>query len=257
MGVKTPLSLQEAQAIFPEYAIVTLEATTNGIMDTTYIAISGTKQSYILKKYERDLGAKIQADAALLSYLHTQGLNTPLLLAAAPPWYLYTKLSGSSPKHATLSHINALGRFVAHLHNATRTYSTPYDFFDHYPIKTILRGFKKSHFYHYKKFAPLLKHRQTNDGFIHGDLFCDNILFHNNTIAVFDFIDGGNGNFAFDLGVALFACNPHNKKSYTTLLLKAYNQQAKKKIHVKELLQQRQRAQQFYELLRFKRKTVV
>ncbi len=81
-------------------------------------------------------------------------------------------------------------------------------------------------------------------------MFKDNTLFEKNKIAVFDFIDGGLGEFSFDIAVALLSFNPHNRSSHVKSFLQTYNQKAKKKISYEELQKQLKIAAKFYALLR-------
>jgi homoserine kinase type II len=249
MGVKTEITLKEAQKLFSEFHLTQLTATKEGVMDTTYVAKSDAKE-YILKKYERDLGKKIIFDAELLALLHHKGLNVPLLLAQNREWYLYTKLQGSEPRTIRYPHIQALGRFLAKLHNQTAQLKTSEAFLEHYRLTKELREIKSKHYFYYKKLASLHRLTQLCDGFIHGDIFKDNTLFEGNKIAVFDFIDGGCGSFAFELGVVMLSFNPNSRKSYKRVLLKSYNQNAPKRVTLQELEENIQNAAKLYALLR-------
>ena len=73
MGVITKISLEELQQIFPHYSFIKITPTLSGIIDTTYI-VENTQQSFILKKYERDIKTKIKKDIELLNLLHNKGL---------------------------------------------------------------------------------------------------------------------------------------------------------------------------------------
>jgi homoserine kinase type II len=253
VGVQTKLTLTEANELFSELEFVELLATQDGVMDTTYIAKT-TKSTYILKKYERDIPKKITFEARLLLALHQQELNVPLLLHKKKEWYLYTKLSGKSPRHPQLFHLRQLGRFVAKVHQVTQHYNSATDFFDNYALKTILHQQKTKHFYYYKKLFALTQHKKrVLDGFIHGDIFMDNTLFAAQRVALFDFIDGGNGSFAFELGVIALSFNPKRRKSFYRILLLSYNQHAPRKISYDELQKNLQRAAQLYTLLRLNR----
>jgi len=249
MGVKTEITLKEAQKLFKEFHLTQLRATTEGVMDTTYVAKSNT-QAYIVKKYERELGDKIIFDAKLLELLHSKSLNVPLLLAQNGEWYLYTKLQGSEPQTILYPHIQALGRFLAKLHNQTAQLKTSEEFLERDRLTKELREIKSKHYFYYKKLASLHRLTQLCDGFIHGDIFKDNTLFEGNKIAVFDFIDGGCGSFAFELGVVMLSFNPNSRKSYKELLLKSYNQNAPKRVTLQELEENIKNAAKLYALLR-------
>ncbi|QOP42548.1 phosphotransferase [Sulfurimonas sediminis] len=249
MGVKTELTLEELCQLFPKYDFKQIIPTTNGIMDTTYI-VKNSSDAYILKKYERKMGKKVQTEQALLEHLLPCKLNTPQFLEQNKGWYLYTKLQGSMPKTTKLFHIHSLARFLAVFHNKSRNFKDTSPFLQQYDINAMLAFVKKNHFYFYKKLSSLQKFRLKQEGFIHGDIFKDNTLFHKNNIAVFDFIDGGLGEFAFDAAVALLSFNPKNRQLFTRVFLATYNQKKKRKITPAALQKQRNIAAAFYALLR-------
>ena len=249
MGVITEISLEEVQKLFPSYQIVRLDATADGIMDTTYI-ISNADKSYILKKYERDISKKIIADTKLLSNLFEAGLNVPILLSYNKGWYLYKKLDGKNPKWINTNHIVSLARFMAKLHTETKKMKSDSDFMAHYDLKNILNYTKKEHYSYFKKLSFVQEYKPKNDGLIHGDIFVDNCVYNGSKIGVFDFIDAGDGEFLFDIAVALVAFNPYRRSLYLNLFIKTYNQKAPKKIEKKELLKMLKIASAFYALLR-------
>ncbi|UCN00435.1 phosphotransferase [Sulfurimonas sp. SWIR-19] len=249
MGVKTELTLKQLCQLFPKYDFKQIIPTTNGIMDTTYI-VKNSSDAYILKKYEREMGKKVQTEQALLEHLLTCKLNTPQYLEENKGWYLYTKLQGSMPKTTKLFHIQALARFLAEFHNQSKDFTNARPFLAAYEINKMLGFVKKNHYAYYKKLSCVKNIRQKEEGFIHGDIFKDNTLFHKNNIAVFDFIDGGLGEFAFDTAVALLSFNPKNRQLFTRVFLATYNQKKKRKITPAELQKQRNTAAAFYALLR-------
>ena len=241
MGIKTSLSLLEAQKLFPNYSINSLQKSVSGVVDTTYIS-----EKYIIKKYEREVN--IAFDNKLLAYLHTNGLNVPQHLQSSGDWHLYSKLEGKEVKSVKLFHIHSLARFMAKFHSLTKEYDPKKDFLQSYKVDEKLLFAKKLSFCTYKKLQHLQNFSPNNDGFIHGDLFKDNALFECNKIKVFDFIDGAMGNFCFDCAVALVGFD--RRKLYVHTFLKSYNQHAPKKISKKELLAMMNVASHFYALLR-------
>ena len=243
MGVKSSLSLEEAQALFPKYSLRELTPTTNGIIDTTYIT-----KDYILKKYERSITQKIKEDTWRLKRLHSAGLNVSQLIAQNAEWYLYKKLQGKSPSTISYYNIQALARFIAKLHS--QNLPAQEKFIESYEINEKLLTLKRSSYFYYKKLLPLKDFKEHFDSFIHGDIFKDNTVFDKEEIAIFDFIDGGLGSYAFDIAVALLSFNPNNKSSFDNLFLSTYNQHAPKKIALKTLHKYREIASLFYALLR-------
>ena len=245
MGVKTLINLEQVQELFAEFHIQELTPTSDGVMDTTYIA-----GEYILKRYERDIKTKILLDEKHLKTLNDKGLNVPLCLAQKDGWYLYSRLKGKVPKNIKLFHIQELARFMAKLHSATYKKECATSFLQEYDLESVL-SFTKHNFYAYfKKLQSLQNYRAKNDGLIHGDIFKDNTVFEKSKIGVFDFIDAGCGEFAFDIAVCLVAFNPHKRSLHTELFLRTYNQHAPKKVSKESLLKNIQIAAKFYALLR-------
>ena len=134
MGVKSYISLKELNNIFKSYNFISLIPTSSGIMDTTYIA-NTQNNSYILKKYERDLKATIISNAKVLHQLKSIGLNVSVLLDAEKNWYIYEKLDGKEPKLIKTTHIQSLARFLAKMHNFTNKKSLEVDFIQKNDIK--------------------------------------------------------------------------------------------------------------------------
>ena len=131
-------------------------------------------------------------------------------------------------------------------------------FFDKTEVKYMLTCIKKHSFTQFKKYEYLEHLKCKNDGFIHGDLFKDNAVFYGKKIGVFDFIDGGNGNFLFDCAVALFGFDVQkSQKLKKEIFRKSYNQKTIRKIDTKSLDTFFQYAKDYYEMKRFFRKILL
>ena len=123
-------------------------------------------------------------------------------------------------------------------------------FVDEDELTEMLDTVKQNYFYKYKKFFKLKKIVFKQDGIIHGDIFKDNTVFDaKNKIGIFDFSDSGDGDFAFDVGIALFGFGI-KRKSFLILFLKSYNQQAVKKLTMLDLTKNIEFASNFYGLKR-------
>jgi len=246
MGVITPITLQEAREIFPSFNISTLTPTSTGIMDTTYLT-----EQYVLKKYEREID--INADIELLKSL-SASLSVGTCLAQNGEWFLYKRLKGSEPKTITSYHIQALARFLAKFHRQTQGMRCTSAFIENYDLKEILHFTKANYYFYFKKLQSLQDYKPKNDGFIHGDIFKDNTVFEKDKIGVFDFIDGGCGEFVFDMAVCLVAFDAKKHSHYfVNLFLNSYNQRAPKKVQKEELLKMMEIASAFYALLRIQK----
>jgi len=249
MGVKTPLTLDEAKALFSEFSFINIQATDSGIIDTTYI-VTTNNRSYILKKYERDIEEKIKKDAQLLYALKSQGLNVPTLIRSNNTWFLYEKLLGEVPKHMTLRHIQALAQFISKMHMFTSKLNFDNNFVEPAEVEKSLQNIKYKFYFYYKKLQFLQNYKAKKDGLIHGDIFKDNTVFDGFKIGVFDFIDAGCGEFVFDIAVALVSFNAKKHPIFIELFLNTYNQRTLKKIKKKELLKYMEIASGYYALLR-------
>jgi len=250
MGVKTKITLDELNKLFPSYNFNRLSATSSGIIDTTYI-VYNDKNSYILKKYERDIKEKIQEDIKLLNLLKANGLNVSTCRESKDAWYIYERLQGSQPEVIKTYHIQELARFLAKLHSITYDKNTPQGFMEKSEILRALKFTKNNFYAHYKKLEFLKDYHCKNDGLIHSDIFKDNTLFDDRKLGVFDFIDGFHGSFYFDVAVALVAFDAKKHKPYfINLFLNTYNQNAPKKLNKKELLYSLDVASCFYALKR-------
>ncbi|MDF1875322.1 phosphotransferase [Sulfurimonas sp. SAG-AH-194-I05] len=250
MGVITNISLHEVQSIFPKYNFTHLVPTLSGIIDTTYI-VSNEKESYILKKYERNIPQKVEQDKAYLQKLHMQGLNVPLCLDANKGWYLYLKLKGKQPKNIKSYHIQALARFLAKLHMQTQKNKCISNSIMESELLQALHFTKQHYFSYYKRFVFLKHFTLKTDALIHGDIFKDNTIFNGKKIGVIDFIDAACGTFAYDAAVALVGFDARKHHHYfINLFLNTYNQHAPKKITKEKLLYKMKIASHYYALKR-------
>ena len=252
MGVKTKLTLTQAQKLFPKKAFTNIEATKYGVIDTTYIART-KDDAFILKKYERASTAQIKDEQKLLEQLHKNSLPVPKPLESSQQWYLFTLLKGEIPHKISLQQLRSVGRFLAKFHSAVFKQSHSFTPFQRENYQKALSKLRKTNLYYSKRVAALNNFPTNHDGIIHGDLFCDNAKFDQAHLGVFDFIEAGNGSYAFDVGVVAMSWVAKKRLSRLQLdtLLKAYNQKIKKKITMHELLTMIEYAALVYSLKRF------
>lgn len=250
MGVKTTITLQELNELFPTYSFTELSPTSSGIIDTTYIAHAGTI-GYIIKKYERDIPHKIELDIKLLSNLKSAGLNVPVCLDNNDGWYIYEKLQGKQPLSVKSYHIQALGRFLAKMHKQTSKIKCDSNRIIEDEVTDSLKYTKENFFGYYKKFEFLKYFTHKHDAIIHGDIFKDNTIFEGKKIGVIDFIDSSCGTFAYDVAVALIGFDAREHHDYfINLFLKNYNQHAPKKLQKSVVKEKMKVASHFFALKR-------
>lgn len=155
---------------------------------------------------------------------------------------LFPEIQGQSlfGKNLKPSHLNAIGKNLAILHQKTRSQAKDLE-----PHRFDLKGMKQV----YREIQTRLvkKHPQLDktikewlelfgqhspknlpSGLIHADLFPENILFLKNKLHGFlDFEAAGYGEFLFDLGVTIHACTHDGKKfdlSKVKSFLKGYQE---------------------------------
>jgi len=252
MGVKSALSLEKANRLFEGRRFEKLEATTDGIIDTTYIARSGAS-AFILKKYEEAGRERIEAERRLLERFSRCGITVPSHLASSGEWHLYSCLKGEKVTRANHLHLQSVARTLAKMHRCTHSGHHP--IFDPKETALQLRRVRAKDYSSYRRLYRLRGYRPKREGVIHGDLFVDNALFDGSRIGVIDFIDAGEGSFAFDLGVAALDWALRGRSlGYLRLFLRAYNQHAPRKITLHELTEEIKNAAAFYTLSRIDKK---
>jgi homoserine kinase type II len=250
MGVKTTITLEELNKLFPTYGFTDLTPTSSGIIDTTYIVHAGNI-GYVIKKYERDIPHKIALDKLLLSELRSAGLNVSLCLDDKNGWYIYEKLEGKHPLSVKSYHIQALGRFMAKMHRQTSKIKCKSNVIIEDEVTQSLNYVKANFFSYYKRFEFLKKFTHNHDAIIHGDIFKDNTIFNGKKIGVIDFIDSSCGTFAYDVAVALVGFDAREHHDYfINLFLKNYNQHAPKKLSKKLVKEKMKTAANFFALKR-------
>ncbi|MBE0498656.1 MAG: phosphotransferase [Campylobacterales bacterium] len=252
MGIKTELCVSQARALFPHLNILSLQPTHEGVIDTTYI-LETPGENYILKKYERALKEQREEEARLLKHLRAHGLNVPVHLDSSDEWQLFSYLKGHTPKRPNLSQLRSLGAFLGKMHALTRGKKASFTPFEKSSFIKAVGKLRRHDLLLAKRLNPLLYFEQRFDGIIHADLFPDNAKFDALRIGVFDFIEAGNGSFAFDAGVtAMSWISTHRQlsRSKLQLFLNAYNQNAPCKLTLDLLLTQMQSASLVYALQR-------
>jgi homoserine kinase type II len=250
MGVKTELALCDANRLFAGYRFETIEATAHGIVDTTYVARTEESRC-IVKKYEEADAARIGEEHRLLRRFARCALTVPRHLASSGEWHLYSCLEGEKVRIVRPVHLQSLGRALARMHRCNRARTCGRRLFDPEAITPKLRRLKEKRYGDYRRLRRLRDYRPRNEGVIHGDLFLDNVLFRGGNIGFIDFIDAGEGGFAFDLGVAALAWALRGSGTgYLRLLLRSYNQLAPTKVSFAELAEEIETAAAFYTLNR-------
>jgi len=254
MGVKTLLTLEEANSLFSKYTFESIEPTKDGISDTTYLAFS-PDGGYVIKYYENATQDEIDAEGRLLKNLHNHGLKVNYVLAHGKEnkrWKLFSYVDGKSLLTPSFIEIRQIATFLAKMHRFSKTDRSVKNVFNAKKIKEELQTVKRKNIkvYHQIKELEQMSFRQ-KIGIIHGDLFTDNAKFVSSKLSgVFDFVESGKGSFIQDIGVTAlsWASGSLAKKNY---FLKCYNSASKVKLSRKELNSGMRFGALYYSMSRF------
>ncbi|CAA6812056.1 MAG: Type II homoserine kinase [uncultured Sulfurovum sp.] len=272
MGVRTTITLDEVNSLLSSCNISfeRLEATSDGISDTTYVLYDRKDKKYLFKIYESANREILENEIELLNSL--LALPTPKYLLASKNINtykgktigLFSYLEGASlTREPSLNQISQIGHFLGNFHKQTENKkSINKNIFTNEALKQMFQSVQEfdcdgSIKEKFERCYELVKDTHlAEDGVIHGDLFLDNTKFVDEKLtAVFDFIESCNGSFLFDLSVVVNGwCFDNNylfKKTHLEALLDAYNKSFGREVHVAELKEAMLFASLFYALQRF------
>jgi homoserine kinase type II len=224
MSVYTAVTPEELEAWLARYtlgSLVELEPIASGIENTNYF-VTTERGRFVLTLYERLPADELPFYLNLMAHLARAGVEVP---APAPdrtgalfshlngrPAGLVTRIDGVPVEHPLPEHCAAVGHALARLHLASQTYR---------PRLTNRRGpawWRQAA----RAVRPFITSEQndllTNEvrfqtgfgkgalpkGAIHGDLFWDNVLFHDGRVAgIIDFGFAATDFFSYDLAIAV------------------------------------------------------
>jgi homoserine kinase type II len=224
MSVYTPVTPEELNAWLARYAVgslVQLEPIASGIENTNYFATT-TRGRYVLTLYERLPSEELPFYLNLMAHLARAGVECPapeadrsgalFSLLNGKPASLVTRLDGAPVLAPTPTHCAAVGAALARLHRVSATYR---------PRLTNRRGpawWRQAA----RAVRPFLDPGQNEllaaelrfltgfgkgalpRGAIHGDLFCDNVLFSDSRVSgIIDFGFAATDFLAYDLAIAI------------------------------------------------------
>jgi len=224
MSVYTAVSPDELDAWLARYAIgalVELAPIAAGIENTNYF-VTTERGRFVLTLYERLPANELPFYLNLMAHLARAGVEVP---APAPdrtgalfshlngrPASLVTRMDGAPVERTTSEHCRAVGDALARLHLASQSYR---------PRLTNRRGpawWRQAARAVRPFITPAQNELLTNEvrfqtgfgkgklpkGAIHGDLFCDNVLFAGTRVAgIVDFGFAATDFLAYDLAIAV------------------------------------------------------
>lgn len=262
MGIFTQIEVEEVNSLIAHtnISIESLEETSNGITDSTYICIDKEKKRYILKIYESSTKDEVSSEIEILKNL--ENLQVPKVLSSMimvfkdKPAVLYSFIEGSIPKKINKEQLIQISSFIASLHKSTINSTAKKIYSKEYFVK-LLSVLTKSKEEFLKRYEIIKDIDLSSNSFIHGDLFPDNAKFINDKLnGVYDFGQSCYGNNKFDLSVLIiswcFDDYEFNHKFYN-LVLNKYNDCTNSNITTKSIKQYLLYACLYYSIQRLTR----
>lgn len=255
MAVFTKLSDADFTSILKDYDIgnfVSAEGIAEGVENTNY-KLTTSKASYILTVYEKRVKATdLPFFMDLQKNLNEMGFPCPMPVAnrkqelisrfGEKNFTIVTFLNGKWPKTIGNNEVKEAGRIMAELHKDSQKFSKT----DLYRNNDMNKDFwidtyskiKDKAEEHFKELKPLTQKAfeivekwpsTLPSGVIHGDLFPDNVLFHQNKVSgVIDFYMACNDQFVYDIAIVLNAWCFEKDNSFNitkaNILLRSYNE---------------------------------
>ena len=224
MSVYTPVTSEELEAWLTRYAVGTMEqmqGIASGIENTNYFVTTG-KGRYVLTLYERLPAAELPFYLNLMAHLAKAGVPVPapeadrtgalFSLLNGKPASLVTRIDGHPVNVPTPQHCAEVGRALARMHIASATYRARLSN-RRGPawwrqaaraVKPFLNADQVALLDAELKFQTGFGRGKLPKGAIHGDLFCDNVLFHDGQVAgIIDFGFAATDFFAYDLAITV------------------------------------------------------
>ena len=224
MSVYTTVTADDLDAWLARYSVGALREQTPiaaGIENTNYFVTTDNGR-YVLTLYERLPAAELPFYLNLMAHLARAGVDVPapepdrtgalFSLLNGKPAGLVARIDGESLRHPEPAHCGEVGAALARLHVASQNYR---------PRLTNRRGpawWRQMA----RVVAPYLTPEQKEllgdeirfqvgfgkfrmpKGAIHGDLFCNNVLFHDGRVAgIIDFGFAATDFFAYDLAITV------------------------------------------------------
>lgn len=224
MSVYTPVTAEELDAWLTRYTVggvAELQPIASGIENTNYF-VTTAKGRYVLTLYERLPTAELPFYLNLMAHLARAGVEVPapepdrtgalFSLLNGKPASLVTRIDGTPVDVPSPQQCAAVGAALARLHLASMGYR-PRLSNRRGPawwrqaaraVKPFLTADQAALLDAELKFQTGFGRGKLPKGAIHGDLFCDNVLFHDGRVAgIIDFGFAATDFFAYDLAITV------------------------------------------------------
>jgi homoserine kinase type II len=230
MADYTKLTLATVKKLIAGYDLGKVESMTplDGGQANSSMKISTEKGVFTLSVCDEKNQEEIQCLTQVLTYLETQGFPTtrlvptkeghPFILYGKKPVYIKEYLAGEVCQNLSPKMLAQVGSAMARLHALEAPQELPGQFpYGLHTFDTLFEN-KISHPYvdwlrEKKDFLKTAIDQTMARGFIHGDIFWDNLLFSGETlVAVLDFEEACTYYKLYDIGMAAVGCCAQNNK---------------------------------------------
>jgi homoserine kinase type II len=224
MSVYTPVTAEELDAWLTRYAVgsaTEFQPIASGIENTNFF-VTTAKGRYVLTLYERLPTDELPFYLNLMAHLARAGVEVPapepdrtgalFSLLNGKPASLVTRIDGAPVDVPLPQHCRAVGAALARLHVASLSYRARLSN-RRGPawwrqaaraVKPFLREDQIALLDEELKFQTGFGRVKLPKGAIHGDLFCDNVLFHDGRVAgIIDFGFAATDFYAYDLAITV------------------------------------------------------
>jgi homoserine kinase type II len=224
MSVYTPVSAEELATWLTRYAlgdVHAFEPIAAGIENTNYF-LTADKGSFVLTLYERLPAEELPFYLNLMAHLARSGVQAPAPQADrsgalwgflnGKPAGLVTRLHGEPMMQPDAEHCAAAGETLARMHRAVANYrgrltnrrGPGWWRQAARAVRSFLSPDQNTLLAAEIKFQTGFARMKLPRGAIHGDLFCDNVLFDRGKVSgVIDFGFAATDAFAYDLAIAV------------------------------------------------------
>lgn len=245
MADYTKLTLKTIKELIGEYDLGEFESMTSlaGGQANSSMKISTRTGTFTLSVCDEKNQDEISCLTRVLTYLETKGFpctrlmttrnGSPFIQHGTKPVYIKEFLTGEVCDKLSPGMLIQVGNTMAKLHALAPPPDLPEQF--PYGLESFDELFSIGISHPYvnwlqkkKKFLETAIDKTMAKGFIHGDIFWDNLLFLNNTlVAILDFEEACTYFKLYDLGMAAVGCCSGNKKfsmDRVKQLIKGYEQ---------------------------------
>ena len=224
MSVYTPVTASELDAWLTRYAVgglAALEPIASGIENTNYF-VTTDRGRYVLTLYERLPAGELPFYLNLMAHLARAGVEVPapaadrtgalFSLLNGKPASLVARVDGAPVEVPTPAHCARVGAALGRLHVASQTYRARLA--NHHgpawwrnaarAVRPFLDADQAAFLDAEIAFQAAFPRGRLPKGAIHGDLFCDNVLFAGDRVAgIVDFGFAATDAYAYDLAITV------------------------------------------------------